>query len=125
MTELLVALFVKHFVVDFMLQTPYMYLNKGTYLHGGGILHATLHGMATAFILASFVFLGTIQISLFVVFLIALAEAIAHYHIDWAKVKTNTHYGLKPDNSEKYWWLLGFDQLLHSLTYVAIFAFIF
>ena len=29
-------------------------------------------------------------------------------------------YNLKPDNSEYFWMLLGFDQLLHQLTYIGI-----
>ncbi len=29
-----------HFLVDFVLQTPFQYRNKGTYGHAGGLLHA-------------------------------------------------------------------------------------
>jgi hypothetical protein len=32
----------------------------------------------------------------------------------------NRHWGLRPDNSEQFWWLLGFDQYLHYLTYLLI-----
>ncbi len=42
--ELLLALFTKHFVCDFPLQAfPFMYRNKGTYGHPGGLLHAYIH----------------------------------------------------------------------------------
>ena len=34
------VLMVKHALADFYLQTPYQYLNKGTYGHPGGLLHA-------------------------------------------------------------------------------------
>jgi len=99
----LFLLFTKHLVIDFFLQRPYQYLNKGTYGHPGGILHAGLHGLATWAILGP---------------LAAIIDTVVHYHIDWAKIKLNTKFELKPDNSEKYWWLLGIDQYLHSLTYL-------
>ena len=38
---------VKHFLLDSPLQTPYMYLNKGTFLHPGGLLHAWVHAVGT------------------------------------------------------------------------------
>jgi hypothetical protein len=109
---LLLALYVKHFVCDFMFQTPWMYLNKGTYLHPGGVTHSALHGIFTAVILAA----AGIPFAL----LFALADFLVHYHVDWAKVKISSIYGLTPTNSEAYWILLGLDQLLHSLTYLAI-----
>ena len=33
----------KHFLFDFVFQTPYQLKNKGTYGHPGGLLHAGLH----------------------------------------------------------------------------------
>lgn len=111
-TLLFLLLTTKHFVIDFLLQTPYQYLNKGKYGHLGGILHASLHGLATLLIM--------LLVMPSMALLLAGIDAIVHYHIDWAKVKVNTHYGLTPDNSEKYWWLLGFDQFLHYVTYVGL-----
>lgn len=111
MVWLIFWLVTKHFIVDFPLQGPYQYRNKGTYGHPGGILHALLHGAATLLILAwSTPWFGEI----------AAAEAIAHYHIDWAKMRLNARMGWNPDNSEYFWWLLGFDQWLHYCCYVAI-----
>lgn len=95
----------KHFVCDFPLQYPRHYLNKGTYGKWGGIEHSLIHGIATALILNPI--LGIIDMAI-------------HYHIDWAKMNLNKHYGWKPDNSEKFWTLLGIDQLLHYLTYVLL-----
>ena len=43
----MVLLQMKHFAVDFLLQTRYQWENKGTYLHPGGLLHAGLHGLGT------------------------------------------------------------------------------
>lgn len=104
-------LFTKHFVVDFLLQTPFQYLNKGKYLHTGGLVHCVLHGIAS-FIITAIMFDASIAKIVFFI------DCLVHYHIDYAKVKINTYFKLKPDNSEKYWWLLGFDQFLHSLTYI-------
>lgn len=107
----LTLLFVKHFIVDFPLQGPYQYTNKGTYLHMGGQLHAGLHGIGTFIVALFFVDFG-------VAMMIAVADAFIHYHIDWAKVNINKYFKWQSHTSEKFWWLLGFDQLLHTLTYI-------
>lgn len=111
---LLLLLFsVKHFIVDFLLQKPYQWMNKGTYGHPGGILHSGLHGIATAGLLAFFVDPMT-------AFLCGLADCVIHYHIDWAKMNLNSRMGWTATTHEEFWFLLGLDQLLHSLTYVFI-----
>lgn len=105
------ALFIKHFVFDFILQGPYQYLNKGTYGHPGGILHSGLQGVGSLIVLFPFLGLTTALV------VTCAVEFLIHYHVDWAKMNLNKHWGLKPDNSEYFWWLLGADQLLHYLTY--------
>ena len=108
----LLALFgIKHFVVDFLLQRKYQYSNKGIYGHPGGLLHAGLHGIGTYLCLMMFT-LWAIPLAIF--------DAIVHYHIDWAKTNINNHYGWTATTHEQFWWLLGLDQLLHYLTYIAI-----
>lgn len=105
------AIFTKHFIFDFLLQGPYQYLNKGTYGHPGGILHSGLQGVG------SFVALAWFFSNWWLLSVVCFVEFLIHYHVDWAKMNLNKHWGLKPDNSEYFWWLLGFDQLLHYLTY--------
>lgn len=118
MFEALLGLFIKHFICDFPLQMfPWLYKNKGRYLHLGGIVHAGAHGIGTALVLSPFV--GTFAITL------GLIDMLVHYHIDWAKMNLSNQYNLKPDNSEWFWVLLGFDQLLHHLTYFAIIYYVF
>lgn len=113
MFEALLFLFIKHFICDFPLQAnPWMYRNKGTYLHPGGIAHAGLHGIGTLIVLAPFI--GSVT------FIYALVDMIVHYHIDWAKMNVARRHDLQPNNSEWFWILLGFDQLLHHLTYFAL-----
>ena len=113
MFEALLWLFIKHFICDFPLQAcPWMYLNKGRYGHAGGLTHAAIHALGTLMVLAVF------QISTAWIF--ALADFMMHYHIDWAKMNANKKFKLAPGSSEWFWILLGFDQLLHHLTYFAI-----
>jgi hypothetical protein len=109
---ILVLLFSKHFIIDFPLQTPYQYLNKGNYGHAGGLLHSGLHGATTFLILSFFTPLA---------YLFAIADFLVHYHIDWAKVKLNNHFQLTPENP-RFWTLLGLDQYLHAMTYIAMVA---
>jgi hypothetical protein len=112
--SLLLVLFIKHFVVDFLLQRPYQYLNKGVYGHPGGLLHAGLHGTATMLSLGAFGY------DVELVMILGLLDTVLHYHIDWAKVNINRHYGWTATTHEQYWWLLGLDQLLHTATYILI-----
>jgi hypothetical protein len=106
-------LFTKHLVADFFIQTPYMYLNKGKYGHPGGLLHSGIQALGTFMSLWWF---APIEFCLYV----TLFDFIIHYHTDYAKVKINNRFGWKPDNSENYWRLLGLDQFVHCMTYVAI-----
>jgi hypothetical protein len=118
MLTVLFLLFIKHFICDFPLQAyAWMYRNKGTYLHPGGIAHAATHAIGTLIILAPFI--GGAAV------LYALIDMLVHYHIDWAKMNVNKHYDLQPNTSERFWILLGFDQLLHHITYFAIVYFAF
>lgn len=116
---LLILLFTKHFIVDFPLQKPYQWQNKGTYGHPGGLLHAGLHGIGT--LLCFIVLLIPLELDVFVASLgLAMGDAFIHYHIDWAKMKLNSKMGWGPNTHEQFWWLLGLDQFLHALTYLAI-----
>lgn len=116
---LLIAFQWKHFVCDFPLQKdPYMFKNKGTYGHPGGIAHSLIHAVGTMYVLMAFFPLlsYTIWLSL------SVLDFIIHYHIDLCKTKINDHYGWKAESSSEFWILLGVDQLLHQLTYLAIIA---
>jgi len=111
---LLLALQLKHFIIDFPLQTKYQWSNKGTWGHPGGILHAALHALGTFTVL--FMFIENAQLSLY----LALADGFIHYHIDWAKMKLNAAMGWGPTTHPEFWVLLGLDQFLHQLTYIGI-----
>jgi hypothetical protein len=111
---LLIALQLKHFIVDFPLQTKYQWSNKGTYGHLGGVLHAALHGLGTFTVL--FLFIDDLTLAWY----IALADMFIHYHIDWAKMNINKRLGWGPTTHPEFWVLLGLDQLLHQLTYIAM-----
>lgn len=116
-SELIIFLLsTKHFIVDFPLQNKFQWANKGTYLHPGGILHAALHGIGTFACLYWFAPLVAIQL--------AIVDAVVHYHIDWAKMNLNKKLGWGPTTDEQFWWLLGFDQWLHAITYIAIVSYL-
>ena len=111
---LVLLLFTKHFVVDFPLQKAYQWQNKGTYGHLGGILHAALHGVTTALVLMWYAPYASIWLG--------LIDMFVHYHIDWAKMNINKKYNWGANTHEEFWWLLGFDQYLHAITYVGLVA---
>lgn len=106
-------LFTKHFVVDFPLQTPYQWMNKGRYGHPGGLLHAGIHGYFTYIILWLFTDWSAALI-------MGLLDMFIHYHIDWVKVNVNKRTGWKADTHPQFWTLLGADQYAHAVTYLVI-----
>lgn len=114
---LLLLLQLKHFLFDFVLQTPYQLKNKGTYGHPGGILHSGLHAVATALIL---LVLATPAATLVA---IVAGEFVVHYHIDWGKEQITRRFGA--GQNAFFWRMIGLDQLLHQLTYVAIVAILY
>lgn len=121
---LLTALFIKHFVVDFLLQPPYMYKNKGTLMHPGGWLHAGLHGIATFGILALITnaFAPGMIVSIVYISLLSLAEVFIHYTMDYIKVNVCKKNRYTPTTHEQWFTWLGIDQTVHSLTYILIAA---
>ena len=119
MIPLLSLLTVKHFIWDFAYQPPYMWQNKGTFLHPGGILHSGLHAVTTFIILTFFMVhpLGAL--------ILALGEFIVHYAMDYVKMNTNKKYGWGATTHNEFWVLTGFDQLVHMFTYIAILAILY
>ena len=110
---LLILLFViKHFMIDFVLQTQEEVDHKGTYSDWRGVKHSVKHGIGTLLVLW---FAGAgLELS----YLYAAADLLIHYHVDWAKMNINKKMGWGPTTHEEFWWLLGADQLAHALTYV-------
>jgi hypothetical protein len=47
---------------------------------------------------------------------VTLVEGLAHYHIDWLKVK----YGIKDNTKPLFWNQFGMDQLAHQLCYLVM-----
>ena len=111
----LALLQVKHFICDFALQSTFQVRTKAIYGHPGGLLHAAIHvvGTASVFLLMT--------PSLLLGAGILVAEFVVHYHIDWSKENFRMRMGWTTADGG-YWIALGFDQLLHQLTYVAIVA---
>jgi hypothetical protein len=108
------VLMFKHAVADFFLQTPYQYLNKGTYGHPGGILHSGIHVALTPL-----VYLVLAPVSLALAAGLAAGEFLAHYHIDWLKEQiVRRNYWSMHDRG--FWYALGTDQFIHGLTYLLI-----
>ena len=106
---------IKHFVCDYPLQTRYQLINKGTYGHPGGILHSGIHAVGTMFVFL--VLTPTFVVGSAIV----AVEFLLHYHIDWTKVQIMKAAGWSAQESP-FWWAIGFDQLAHHLTYLAIIA---
>ncbi len=109
-------LMVKHAVADFFLQSESQRLEKGHYGATGGLTHSLTHIVLTAPVFVLLPGLGTGLTAT-----LLAAEFVLHYHIDWTKEQIVRSNGWTSRDTP-FWWALGFDQLLHGLTYVALLA---
>ena len=112
---LLTAFIIKHFVIDYCLQTSYMIQHKGTYGAWGGIWHSLQHGIGSGVIYLTVGILPAI--------LALIIDYIVHYHIDYVKSNLWKLYNFEKTD-RGFWVIHGIDQLLHYLTYVVIYVLI-
>ena len=119
---LMTCFIVKHFICDFpgCIQTPWMFMNKGTYGHPGGIAHALIHAFVSALLLIifslSFVPGEELKPTHALVFLV-IFEFLVHYHMDWFKMWWCERKQYTP-HTFQFWNWLGIDQMVHYLTYI-------
>jgi hypothetical protein len=111
----LVLFQVKHFICDFVLQTAYIYRNKGIYGHPAGFIHAGLHAVTSLPAILLLTRSGGLITTL------VLAELAIHYHVDWLKLYIDHRFGFTVEKSA-YWMVFGADQLAHQLTYAVFLA---
>jgi hypothetical protein len=107
---------VKHFIADFVLQSPYILDNRRFYGHPGGVLHVAIHLVGS---LIALLIVGTSFTTLAV---LLVAEGLIHYHLDWAKDNFVVRRDLSPRDAT-FWYATGLDQGLHQLTYIGMAAY--
>ena len=86
----LLALQVKHFLCDFVLQTQYQVRTKGIYGHVGGFIHSGLHMVGS---IPALLILGA---PLRAIVIIMIGEFLIHYHTDWTKSNIDRLFRLGP-----------------------------
>lgn len=111
---MLLAMTVKHFVADFMLQTHWMAMGKERRESWLGPLavHVLIHAGLT------------LLIALVVaprLWWIALVDLVVHFFVDRGKAEIGQRCCWDFTKTQ-YWWLLGFDQFIHQVTNIAITA---
>ena len=119
-TDIIIFLFllqIKHWFVDFVIQTDTEVKSKGIYGDFHGIMHSAKHGLGT--LICALLVTGYPYFAFAVV--LAVLDFVTHYHIDWAKMNINRSRNLTPQD-EAFWFWLGLDQLMHYLTYIGLIA---
>ena len=111
---LMLALQIKHYYADFVVQTYAQTVRKGIYRDLVGISHSLDHvtGSLCVLLIASLF----IPMSVPLILGLCLLEGILHYHIDWCKV----HFGIKDITKPLFWNQFGMDQLAHQFTYLGM-----
>ena len=105
---LLAGLFVKHWLIDFVWQTPDEVKYKGVYGKWIGIKHSVKHGIGTMVV---FFFIDP---AVYGLLLLGMLDTVLHYHIDWIKMR----FGNRDITTNAFWSQLGLDQLAHYFTYL-------
>lgn len=111
---LLLLLQIKHYWADFGIQTYGQTVRKGIYRDIVGISHSLDHVWSTLIVLLLFSLYWPLSAG--VILAAAFIEGLAHYHIDWIKVR----FGCKDMTRSAFWNQFGLDQLAHQLTYIAM-----
>ena len=112
---LVLLLQLKHAVIDGPLQVRWMLVEKSIYGKPGGLMHAGLHGLGSVAALALFGAGAGLAIVL------AVTDAVVHYHVDFAKEAVVARRGWTTKDSF-FWWALAADQTMHHITYIAMAA---
>lgn len=112
MAVLAATMIVKHYVADFVLQTDWMARGKerATGWFPPLAAHAGCHAAAT---------LGVALVVAPPLWWLALVDGAIHFSVDRAKSVVARRTGWTPLNV-RFWWLLGFDQMLHGLTDIGL-----
>lgn len=110
MITFLTLLFLKHYIVDFVLQTDTMIAGKGKYGNMDGMCHSMQHAVGTLIVSTML-----IQQEIYWVML-PLFDFVVHYHVDYIK----SRFGCKDPSRKEFWNQLGLDQLVHYLTYITM-----
>lgn len=97
----------KHFIIDFILQTERQVQTKGILFHPVGFSHSLEHGIWTAVIFNFF-------IPFEYAILFGYAETPIHYTVDFLKMR----FGCRDITKKLFWFQLGLDQFAHYLTYI-------
>jgi hypothetical protein len=116
--EIIVLLFllqIKHWYADFKIQTYMQTVKKGIWLDPIGLSHSVDHMWGSMLALLAFSVIMT-PIIWWLIIVIAIAEAIVHYLIDFTKVK----FGCKDNTNPMFWNQFGLDQLAHQTCYLLI-----
>lgn len=110
---LLILFQLKHFVADYPLQNKYM---LGKFKETGWVAplaaHCSYH--------AGFTFLISIFFApWYVALMLSVVDFVIHFTMDRFKASPNMLGRFKMDNP-KFWWALGFDQMVHHITHYLI-----
>ena len=115
-TQILIILFICHFLADFThLSTKWM-LQAKSFGHPlyPIFVHASVHAILMWFSLKVL-----FDIESLLSFYLFLFQLVTHFTIDVLKGKVNVLFpALQSSNNKSHWIVFGFDQLLHSVVII-------
>ena len=108
--ELLLALVIKHFIVDIGVQSMIPATPKHEYFRGHR--HYIQHGVGA-------VVVSVLLVDPVTALVIGLLDYVVHWHIDFAKHHLNRWIYAKV-RTPKWWWTMVLDQIAHTFFYYCV-----
>ena len=105
--KILLAFLIKHFFADYYFNPAYVPACKHIYGSKGSLYHVLVHSLFCGVFLVWFVSLDLLLLAI-------ILDALAHYHIDYVK---SLLLSLKKWPPRIILLIIVFDQVLHLLTY--------
>jgi len=106
--QILILIFVLHFVADFVLQTDDMALNKSSSNYWLTV-HAVVYSLTFA------IFFGPLY---------ALINGVLHWVTDYTTSRIAAHF-YKNNKRSLFFQTIGFDQMIHMVTLTATYHWMF
>ena len=113
MIVVMICFQLKHYIADYLFQPAWILRGKGSIRSPGGYVHAGIHAVCSLPVLA------IAGLGLLPMLLLAAAEFVVHYAIDYGKSALSARTRCGP-TTQLYWAMHGGDQLLHQFTYIAM-----
>ncbi len=119
--DIVILLLVAHYVADFLAQTRWMATNKSSNFLAL-LTHVSVYTLVMLVYVGIILYINT-SLSLEIILYFVLFNGFAHLVVDYFSSKLTSYYW-KIERYDNFWYIIGFDQLLHTIILLSSFVYI-